>query len=147
MLRNKYTVLTSLSLTLLSGCASVPMASSEQNTALKAFPSPAGNNAGLYVYRDTFAGQALKKTVSIDGSVIGETANKTFFYKQITPGQHTLSTESEFSDNSITFQAVSGKNYFAEQEIKMGVLVAGADVAMVSEDQGKKKVLECDLAK
>jgi hypothetical protein len=82
-----------------------------------------------------------------DGSVIGETANKTFFYKQITPGQHTLSTESEFSDNSITFQAVSGKNYFAEQEIKMGVLVAGADVAMVSEDQGKKKVLECDLAK
>ncbi len=114
-----------ISIALLSGCASVPMASNEQDTALKAFPLPTANNAGLYVFRNTFGGQALKKTVSIDGSVIGETANKVYFYKEVTPGQHTLSTESEFSDNAITFQAASGKNYFAEQEIKIGVFVGG----------------------
>lgn len=136
-----------ISIALLSGCASVPMATDEQDTALKAFPQPTANNAGLYVFRNTFGGQALKKTVSIDGSVIGETANKVYFYKEITPGQHTLSTESEFSDNAITFKAASGKNYFAEQSIKMGVFVGGANVQMVSEEDGKREVLECKLAK
>jgi hypothetical protein len=136
-----------ISIALMSGCASVPMASNEQDTALKAFPQPTVNNAGLYVFRNTFGGQALKKAVSLDGSIIGETANKVYFYREIKPGQHTLSTESEFSDNAITFQATSGKNYFAEQEIKMGVVVGGADLKMVSEEDGKREVLECKLAK
>lgn len=136
-----------VSLALLQGCASVPMASSEQDAALKAFPKPTANNAGLYVFRNTFGGQALKKNVLIDGTFIGETANKVYFYKEITPGQHTLSTESEFSDNAISFQAASGKNYFAEQEIKMGVFVGGAAIKMVSEEDGKTEVLECNLAK
>jgi protein involved in sex pheromone biosynthesis len=69
---------------------------------------PEGDKAGLYVYRNTFVGQALKKTVYLDGSEIGETANKVYFYKDITPGEHQLSTESEFSDNSITFHASGG---------------------------------------
>ena len=136
-----------ISISLLSGCASVPMASAEQDAAAKQFSQPPAGKAGLYVVRNTFVGQALKKTVSLDGKEIGETANKVFFYKQITPGSHTLSTESEFSDNSITFQADSGKNYFAEQYIKMGVFVGGAGLVMLSEEEGKRKVLECGLAK
>ena len=131
---------------LLSGCASVPMASKEKDAALKQFVSPPKDKAGLYVYRDTFVGQALKKTVSLDGSVIGETANKVYFYKEIPPGQHTLSTESEFSDNSISFQADAGKNYYAEQYIKMGVFVGGANLKMVDENVGKKAIQECGLA-
>jgi hypothetical protein len=136
-----------ISTVLLIGCASVSMAPQEDDAALKKFETPVGDNAGLYIYRNTFGGQALKKTVSLDGVVIGETANKVYFYKEITPGQHTLSTESEFSDNSITFQADSGKNYFAEQYIKMGVFVGGAGIKMVDENVGKKEVGECGLAK
>lgn len=136
-----------VAVSLLSGCASVPMAPTEQDIAAKKFTKPSGEHAGLYVYRDTFAGQALKKTVFLDDTVIGETANKVFFYRDITPGEHTLSTESEFSDNSITFQAEKENNYFAEQYIKMGVFVGGANVRMVSEEDGKKAVLGCHLAK
>lgn len=136
-----------ISVALLSGCASVPMAPKEQDAALKTFSKPAADKAGLYVFRNTFVGQALKKTVSLDGSVIGETANKVYFYREITPGQHTLSTESEFSDNEITFQAEGENNYFAEQYIKMGVFVGGANVRMVSEEEGKKEILESQLAK
>jgi len=136
-----------ISVSLLSGCASVPMAPTEQDIAAKEFAKPTGDKAGLYVFRDTFVGQALKKTVSLDGVVIGETANKVFFYREITPGDHTLSTESEFSDNSITFQAEKENNYFAEQYIKIGVFVGGANVRMVSEEEGKKKVMGCHLAK
>ena len=136
-----------VSISLLSGCASVPMASMEQDAAAKKFSQPAADKAGLYVFRNTFGGQALKKTVSLDGALIGETANKVFFYKQITPGTHTLSTESEFSDNAITFQADSGKNYFSQQYIKLGVFVGGAGLVMVPEEEGKRQVLECGLAK
>lgn len=130
----------------ITGCASVPMASKDTNTALKSFSPPPTGKAGLYIYRNTLQGQSLKKTVSIDGYELGQTANKVFFYKQISPGLHTLATESEFSDNQINFQAESGKNYFAEQYIKYGVFVGGAGIRMVEEQTGKQGVLKCNLA-
>ncbi|MFH2059231.1 MAG: DUF2846 domain-containing protein [Pseudomonadota bacterium] len=130
-----------------SGCASVPLAPVGMDTSAKTFSKPTENKAGLYVYRDSFVGKALKKTVYLDGAVIGETANKTFFYREILPGSHTLSTESEFSENSITFQAEKEKNYFARQYIRMGVFVGGASIKMVSEEEGMKGVLGCHLAK
>jgi len=147
MFKKLFLGLTMVSMMVLAGCASVPMGSKEDDAALKKFEQPAADKAGLYIYRNTFGGQALKKTVSLDGAVIGETANKVYFYKEIAPGKHTLSTESEFSDNSITFDAVGGKNYFAEQYIKMGVFVGGAGVKIVDEAEGKKGVSACSLAK
>ncbi len=136
-----------ISVFLFLGCASVPMAPLEQDATAKKFSPPAADKAGLYVFRNTFVGQALKKRVSLDGALIGETANKTFFYKEIALGSHTLSTQSEFSDNEITFQADGGKNYFVEQYIKMGVFIGGANLKMVSEEEGMQRVLECGLAK
>lgn len=129
------------------GCASVPMASKEADAAAKAFAQPSADKAGLYVYRDSFVGQALKKWIAVDSVRIGTSANKVYFYKEITPGSHTLSTESEFGENKILLQAEGGKNYFVEQYIKMGVFVGGAGLKMVSEEEGKKAVLNCGLAK
>ncbi|TBU93467.1 hypothetical protein DNK34_09360 [Pseudomonas dryadis] len=130
----------------LGGCASVPMGSAEQDAELKQFSAPAADKAGLYIYRNSFAGKALKKTVSLNGKVVGETANKVYFYQEVAPGQHVISTESEFGDNSVTFQAVGGKNYFARQYIKMGVLVGGAGIEMVDEATGMKEVRQSSLA-
>ena len=147
MLRSLLCTASLVGLLLASGCASVPMASATQDAALKKFASPTADKAGLYVYRNSFVGQALKKNVYVDGEYLGESANKVYFYKEVTPGQHNLSTESEFSDNAISFLAQGGNNYFAEQYIKMGVFVGGANVKMVSEAEGKKNVLESSLAK
>lgn len=133
-------------LSVLSGCASVPMAPKEQDAAAKAFAPPASGKAGLYVYRDSFVGKALRKAVSIDGTVIGTTANKTYFFKEIAPGSHTLSTESEFGDNTVTFQAEAGKNHYARQYMKMGVFVGGSGIEMVGEEEGKAAVLQCERA-
>jgi hypothetical protein len=127
--------------------ASVPMASKEQDAAAKQFSPPPKNKAGLYMYRNLLKGQALKKRLLLDGVVIGATANKTFFYREIMPGKHTLATESEFGDNSITLQTDAGKNYFVQQYIKMGAFVSGAGLNIVDEETGKKEVLDCELAK
>lgn len=127
---------------LLTGCANtVPMASMQESAQLKAFPTPKDNMAGLYVYRDSYVGKALKKNVYIDSECLGETADRTFFYKQVKGGQeHDISTESEFSDNKLTIFTEPGKNYFVRQYIKMGVFVGGANVTAVSETEGKRVI-------
>lgn len=146
MIKNAVIGATLAFLFLLSGCASVPMASKDEDMKLKQFNVPPEDKAGLYIYRNTFGGQALKKNVYVDGEFIGETANKVYFYKLIAPGSHTLSTESEFGDNSVSFEAIGGNNYYAEQYIRMGVFVGGANIRMVDEDEAQKDILECNLA-
>lgn len=129
-----------------SGCASVPMASAQRDAELKTFPAPEDGSAGVYIYRNSLVGQALKKDLYIDGERLGESANKTYFYRQVEPGEHTVSTESEFSDNAFKLLVEAGKNYFVRQYIKMGVFVGGANLELVSEEEGKKGVLASGLA-
>ena len=130
----------------MAGCASVPMASETDDAAGKSFPAPAVNTAGVYIFRDSFMGKGVKRSVSLDGTVLGETANKVYFYKLVSPGPHTVSTESEFGNNSVSFQAAGGHNYFVRQYLKMGVVSAGANVEMVNEAEGRKEVLRCNRA-
>ncbi len=146
MLKRTLGIFVVLFASFLVGCATVPMASVEEDKSKKEFTSPSKDTAGLYIYRNSTFGGALKKTVSIDGKVIGETAPMTYFYRDIQPGVHILSTESEFSDNALTLDAKGGENYFVRQYIKMGVFVGGANFELVSEQEGKEGVLDCKLA-
>lgn len=147
MLKKSFGVAVVVFSTYLTGCATVPMASVEDDMNRKEFTAPAKNSAGLYIYRNSTFGGALKKTITIDGKVIGESAPMTYFYKNIMPGTHSLSTESEFSDNNLTLDAEGGKNYFVRQYIRFGVFVGGANLELVSEEVGKDGVRECKLAK
>lgn len=136
-----------LGIAVLSGCASVPMDTPSADAALKSFPAPPADQAGLYIYRDSFAGQGLKKTLKVDGEVIGETANRTYFYRLVTPGSRVIATESEFSDNTINLLAVAGQNYYVRQSIKMGVFVGGAKLEVVPETTAQAHLQKCELAK
>ena len=129
-----------------TGCASVPMASKEQDAALKEFSAPPTDKSGIYIYRDSSFGAALKKNLYVDGALIGESASNVYFYKEITPGAHKLSTESEFSDNEIGLNTEGGKNYFVRQYIKMGLFVGGANLESATEEEGQQAVRSCKLA-
>lgn len=131
----------------LTGCASVPMAPKEQDAASKTFKAPSPGMAGVYIYRNSFAGKALTKRLSIDGVLIGETANGTYFHKEVAPGEHTLTTQAEFGDNELKFKAEAGKNYFFQQYIKMGTFKGSAGIQAVSDEEGKQNVLQCSEAK
>jgi hypothetical protein len=50
-----------LASTLAAGCASVPMESKQITKVAKQFYPPSVGRAGLYIYRDTSVGGALKK--------------------------------------------------------------------------------------
>lgn len=132
---------------LVTGCASVNMASKDDSAKAKQFNPPSANNAGLYVYRNSFVGKALKKDIWVDGKCLGESAPDVFFYTEVEGGKSLkISTESEFSPNDLNLNVDSGKNYFLRQYIKMGVFVGGAGVEQVSEDQGKTDIAKLELA-
>jgi hypothetical protein len=133
---------------ILTGCASVGMAPQEESAAAKQFPLPEANSAGLYIYRNSFIGGALKKDIWLDGKCIGESAPDVFFYTKTEGGKsHDIDTESEFSPNRLSLQMEGGKNYFVRQYIKMGAFVGGAGLEQVSEEQGKQDIQKLNMAK
>lgn len=132
--------------TLFAGCASVPMASKDMDAQAKTFVAPANDTSRVYIFRDHGLGSAIKKVVSIDGGPLFKSAVSTYAYKDVVPGKHTISTESEFGDNTLDVTAEPGKLLFVRNYIKMGVFVGGANLEVVSESEGKKAVEECFLA-
>jgi Protein of unknown function (DUF2846) len=144
----KVLILLALVLTVyLAGCATVPMAPTADDQLRKQFAAPLEGHAGLYMYRNSNFGSALTKVLYLDGQLVGATAPMTYFYREVSPGNHTLSTQSEFGNNDLIITTDPGKNYYVHQYIKMGVFVGGANLELVPEEDGKKGVLECKLAK
>lgn len=132
---------------LLSGCASVSMESKDKSEAAKKFDKPAAGNAGIYIFRTSGPGAALKKDLWIDGKCVGESAQKVFFYQQVKgDAEHTISTESEFSPNDLIVKTATGSNYFVRQYIKLGLFVGGANLELLPEEEGKKEVSQLELA-
>lgn len=130
------------------GCASVPMESEEATSKLKEFFPPTEGNAGLYIYRASGPGTALKKDIWVNGECVGESAPNVFFYKEVVGDkEYKISTESEFSPNDLLVDTKSGENYFIEQYIKLGVFVGGANLKLVSQEEGKKDISKLKLAK
>lgn len=132
-----------VSTVLITGCASVPMASVERDTQLKTF-SVKPDRANVYVYRNESMGAAVKMDVDFDGKSIGQTVAKSYFALEVVPGKHTLISKAE-NDSVLDVDAEAGKNYFIWQEVKMGFMYARNKLQVVDEVAGKAGVSECKL--
>lgn len=137
-------VLCALLTSLLSGCASVPMASLESDTGAKQFQVKKGYS-NIYLYRNENFGAAIAMTVSLDGKVAGKTGPKTYFLWEVAPGQHEIVSHTE-NTAKITIDAKEGGNHYVWQEVKMGMWQPGSQLHEVSEEEGRKGVLECKRA-
>lgn len=129
----------------IAGCASVPMESAENDAKAKQFQVSDEGKAGVYIYRNETFGAAMKLSVALDGKHLGQTASKTYFYKEVEPGEHSVMSSAENTDE-LTFEAIAGKLYYVWQEIKMGVMAARSKLHLVDEEQGQKGVNESKLA-
>jgi len=86
------------------------MASKEESNLAKIFTLPSEGHSGLYVFRGSGLGTALKKDVWVNDKCLGETAPNMFFYKLVEAGkEHKISTESEFSPNDLLVKTEAGK--------------------------------------
>lgn len=127
-----------------AGCASVPMGDTAQDAARKTFQVPA-NKGGIYIYRNETMGAAVKMDVLINNQLIGETVANTYFYKEVEPGKHTVMSKAENTD-TLEVDVKAGTLAFVWQEVKMGILYARTKLHLVSEQEGRKGVLETKLA-
>ncbi len=130
-------------LSVMSGCASVPMASDQKDAEAKTFRVQPGKS-NIYVYRNESMGGAVKMEVNLDGKQVGITAANTYLLLTVNPGKHTLVSHAE-GNNSLVVETQPGKNHFVWQEVKMGVLYAGSKLQFVDEQTGKIGVGECKL--
>ena len=128
----------------LIGCASVPMGDAKQDAALKTFAVPKGKS-GIYIYRNESIGGAVTMDVAIGGNPVGQTGAKTFLYKEVTPGKHTITSKAENTD-TLTVDTRPGRATFVWQEVKMGFVAARTKLHLVDEATGKKGVAETNLA-
>ena len=127
----------------LSGCASVPMASMDQDTKAKDF-SPVPNKASLYIYRNESFGAAIPMTVSVNGKALGQTAAQTYFRLNLNPGKYTVESHAE-NVSSIPLTTEAGKSYFVWQEVKMGLWMARSQLQQTDETTGRAGVIESKL--
>ncbi len=129
----------------LAGCASVPMGDEARDNQLKTFAAVPQDKAGLYIYRNERMGSGVKMDVEIDGQPIGQTARRTYLYKEVVPGKHMVTSKAENTD-TLEIDVKPGTLSYIWQEVKMGLLYARTKLHLVSESEGKQGVLETSLA-
>jgi hypothetical protein len=133
-----------VSLSIMAGCASVPMGDLQKDAALKTFSAPQ-DKAAIYVYRNESMGGAIKMPVVLDGKILGDTAAKTYLYAEVEPGPHQLVSKTE-NDSTLNVDTVAGKIYYVWQEVKMGMWAARSKLHLVDDETGQNGVKESKLA-
>jgi len=129
---------------LVTGCASVPMSSTEDDTQGKRF-AVKPDKSSIYVYRNEGFGGAITMTVSLDGKVAGQSGPQTYFLWEVAPGSHEIASHAE-DVSKLTLTTEAGKSYYVWQEVKMGFWMARSLLQQVDEETGRKGVLECKRA-
>ena len=133
-----------LIVSLVTGCASVPMASMDMDAQAKSFTTPSGKSS-IYVYRNESFGGGIPMTVALDGRVAGSSGPQTYFLFEVPPGPHEVSSIAE-DTSTVKLDTKPGKAYFIWQEVKMGFWMARSQLHEVDEATGKKGVDECKRA-
>ncbi|HTL68376.1 MAG TPA: DUF2846 domain-containing protein [Lacunisphaera sp.] len=123
-----------------SGCASVPMATTDKDAKSKEF-QPLPDRASLYIYRNENFGAAIPMTVSVNKRTLGQTAAKTYFHVTVPPGRYTVESITE-NVSSVNLSLDAGKNYFVWQEVKMGMWSARSALQLVDDAKGRAGVLQ-----
>lgn len=132
-----------MTLLLLAGCASVPMAPLDQDSKAKEFSNPP-NKSSLYIYRNESMGAAIPMTVTVNGKALGQTAAQTYFRLSLAPGRYNVESHAE-NVSSLPLSIEQGKNYFVWQEVKMGMWMARSLLQQVDEATGRAGVMESKL--
>ena len=136
-------VIIASALLFLVGCASAPMAPSNLDQKAKSFEN-SSDKATLYIYRNENFGAAISMEVLVNNQPIGQTAAKTYFKYDLTPGHYQIQSKAE-NTSILDLDVLAGKSYFVWQEVKMGFIYARNKLQLTDEIKGKAGVLESQL--
>jgi Protein of unknown function (DUF2846) len=130
---------------LLSGCATVPMATPTLDAEAKQFVPPTGKS-NVYVFRGGGPGGAIAFQVQLDGRIIGSIAPDTYHLVAVEPGDHAVAASSNENSRMVRFRAVAGQSYFFRIEALMGWASARVGLEQLDDEHGRKGVVEAERA-
>jgi hypothetical protein len=131
-----------VTLAILNGCASTPMASPGTEADAKRFES-APNAAIIYLYRPRLPGGDAATTLWVDGRLLGETLPTTFFRVPLRPGRHRFTVSG--SDNGrLEIDTQAEGLYFVEMQVLGESQGATTTIfRSVAPEIGKTAILDC----
>lgn len=129
---------------LAGGCATVPMASIDDDARAKSF-AVKPDKSSIYVYRNETFGGAIPMTVTLNGRVAGQSGPQTYYLFEVDPGAHEVGSIAE-NTSTVRLSTAPGQAYYLWQEVKMGFWMARTQLQQVDEETGRKGVAECKRA-
>jgi hypothetical protein len=131
-----------VALAILAGCASTPFASKATEADAKRFES-APNAAIIYLYRPPAPGGGAASTIWVDGRLLGQTLQNTFFRLPARPGRN-LITVSGPDAGRLEIDTKADGVYFVEIQV-LGESQSGTSTIFrsVAPETGKAAILSC----
>jgi Protein of unknown function (DUF2846) len=97
------------------------------------------DKALIYVLRPTMFGNKIQTKLAVDSEWMGVNRGNNYFFFSLAPGQHYFCSEAEnLSVLILTVEA--GKTYYLQQEIRMGMVKARNELAVMEEEKAKEKL-------
>jgi len=132
-----------ITLLAVSGCSSVPKASSSQSHQAKLFTTNP-DKANLYIFRGGAEGSSIEMELRLDGQYVATNLGHTFIKLEVPAGKHYIASRAD-NVTRLTLATAKNKNYFIYQEVKVGQISTTTKLNLVSENVGKKGVNRCDM--
>jgi hypothetical protein len=129
----------------LVGCASVPDGDRKHDAMLKTFAAPPGQ-AGIYVVRRGVEAPAVPMDVDIDGVPLGRTGARTYLYRTVAPGRHTVSAHAE-NTARLDLDLAAGTLSFVGQDTTWGVWRPRTRLRLLGAAEGREAVQASRLAR
>lgn len=128
---------------LVAACATTRPAPEEHEAAAKRHaPDPA--RAGVYVYRDERFGADIPMQVMLDGVPVGRTLGHTFFFVEVRPGEHRISS-TYGRDAALELEMEAGQLYYLWQEVTVGADGVHSQLHLVDPEVGREAVARCRM--
>ena len=117
----------------LGGCAtSGPKYSQYESTI-----SPvSAEKARLYFFRQSkFAAGGVDAPIYVNGEEVGEAANKSYFFADVTPGRMVLKTESKMAPGVHVMETdvEAGNNYYIEVQVNEAYISSGVVLGLIGQ--------------
>lgn len=128
---------------LIAACKRVHLSQSELE-GIRNLQPPVGKSL-IYIVRPSLQGGVISTRLTCDGKKLGSTRSRQFVYAIVSPGWHRLVSHGEPASELVLFTE-SGKAYFVQQRVKMGMVMAQFDLIGVKEEEGQAMLNRCKLS-
>jgi hypothetical protein len=125
-------------LTLLPGCVAAFLATLEPEQRASMFLVPA-DRAVIYFYREKSRMDPVPMTLALNGERIGEPGERGFLYREVVPGEYTVSLSGTDTD-SVTLKVEAGRTYFVGEDVECVAASKHLYLHPVGEAAGRARV-------